>query len=169
MEKVEYGASRGARLSNKDAQTYGPELNSIKEANGGLLPEMVVEAATDPASPLHAAFEWDDKKAAHFGRIEQAKYLIRSVVIRHIKGQQDGPKHVHVEVKAFHNVINDGNRAYLSIDDIRKDPLLRKQLVIQAYNELKGWERRHKQFSELSRVTKFLDRLDITAQIEALD
>jgi len=168
MEAAEYGASKGSRFSDKKAREYGPELELIRQTNGGLVPEMVVEVARDPSNPLHSAFEWDDAKAAHLGRLEQASYLIRHVVVRHIKGTQDGPKEVHVEVRAFHNVIQDGERAYQNLEDIKNDPDLRKQLVIQAFNELKSWERRHKQYGELKRVCRFLDRLDIDAQVEAL-
>jgi hypothetical protein len=168
MESAEYVAAKGSRLSNQEAQVYGVELEQINQAFGGLRPGEVVEAARDPSSPLHSAFEWDDAVAASQARLERANYIIRSVVVKHIKGRQEGPKRVQVEMRAFHNVVDDGDRAYKSLDEVRKDPHLRKQLLIKAFNELKSWERRYKQFEELTKITKFLDRLDIEERIEEL-
>ena len=55
-------------------------LESIaKKHKGRLTPDAVVAAAASKASPLHELFEWDQKKAAHQHRIEQARSLIRSV------------------------------------------------------------------------------------------
>ena len=46
---------------------------------GRITPEMVVDAARDPNSPLHSAFEWDDAQAAHEHRLAQARVLLRRV------------------------------------------------------------------------------------------
>lgn len=40
------------------------QLRLLETENGRLDPSLVVEAARDPASPLHAYFEWDDTEAA---------------------------------------------------------------------------------------------------------
>ena len=54
-------------------------LQALCDANNGILrPEEVVTAAQDPDSPIHGYFEWDDGKAAHSHRINQARALIRS-------------------------------------------------------------------------------------------
>lgn len=57
------------------------ELGRIADAHGRLDPEDVVRAAADDDSPLHARFEWDDTRAGHLYRLEQARALIRSVHI----------------------------------------------------------------------------------------
>lgn len=55
------------------------ELSRIaKEGGGRLTAAEVVQHARDPASPLHHLFEWDDEKAAHEHRLDQARALIRS-------------------------------------------------------------------------------------------
>jgi hypothetical protein len=54
-------------------------LIALENDYGQLTPEVVVEAAADPASPLHKSFEWNDETAAAAYRIEQARALIRSV------------------------------------------------------------------------------------------
>jgi hypothetical protein len=65
-----------------DPQVAGEELDRIRGHNSGeLSPEAVVQAAKEKKSPLHSVFEWDDKKAGHEFRLQQACVLIRSVVV----------------------------------------------------------------------------------------
>lgn len=57
-------------------------LSEIAAKNSGkLTPDALVSAATDPDHPWHDRFEWDDSKAAHEHRLEQARTLIRSVKV----------------------------------------------------------------------------------------
>lgn len=56
-------------------------LLALERDGGRLLPVDVVNAARDPASPLHSHFTWDDKEAAERYRLEQARTLIRSVKV----------------------------------------------------------------------------------------
>jgi len=53
-----------------------------KENGGRLTPEMVVLDATDPASPGHSFFTWDNEDAAHMHRLNEARSLIRSVPLK---------------------------------------------------------------------------------------
>lgn len=56
------------------------ELDAIaQKRDGRLTPDDVVKAASHPQHPLHAQFEWDDKKAGHKWRVSQARTLIQSV------------------------------------------------------------------------------------------
>jgi hypothetical protein len=51
-------------------------LAALEDEHGKLSPEAVVAAARDPKSPGHEHFEWDNKKAAHQYRVEQARALL---------------------------------------------------------------------------------------------
>lgn len=51
----------------------------IRLNNGRITPDAVIEDARSKKSPLHDQFEWDDSKAAHQYRLEQAREIIRSV------------------------------------------------------------------------------------------
>lgn len=58
-------------------------LKELYEKNGKRLrPEDVIKDAKRKTSPLHAYFEWDDSKAAHQYRLNQARQLIREVRIK---------------------------------------------------------------------------------------
>lgn len=66
-----------AKLSADDAAA---ELARIREEQGRLTAESVIDAARPKEAPLHPAFEWDNKQAADNYRKEQARRLIRAVV-----------------------------------------------------------------------------------------
>jgi EAL domain-containing protein (putative c-di-GMP-specific phosphodiesterase class I) len=92
-------------------------LARVASAHGGLLtPEAVVKEAADPASPLHRYFEWDNRKAAHQFRIEQARRLIRSVEIDvSVSASRSvvvAPRYVSAPTRS----------GYLSISDLSRDP-----------------------------------------------
>jgi hypothetical protein len=52
-------------------------LGELAGESGTLTPGAVVDDASDPASPLHAHFQWDDSIAARAHRLDQARALIR--------------------------------------------------------------------------------------------
>lgn len=94
------------RLSVKDAATIGPVLASLQWD-----PQAVVAAARDEGSPLHKYFLWDDIRAAHAYRLDQARRLIRSVVVE----VED------VQVRAVYHV-PDSDRSYVPIAEIIATP-----------------------------------------------
>lgn len=66
-------------LTHKRRQAAVAALTTLGAANGGkITPAQVVNAARDPASPMHDYFEWDNDAAAEKYRIDQARTLIRS-------------------------------------------------------------------------------------------
>ena len=81
------------------AEFVHAELEAIRERKGGRLrPPDVVKASTAPDSPLHPAFEWNDAKAAHQHRLDQARRLIRSVIIVR-PDEPQVPAFLHVKVE----------------------------------------------------------------------
>lgn len=132
---------------NVDAQVAGAELERIRVLhNGRLESEMVVEAARDAASPLHPAFEWNDAIAAGAYRIEQAKYLIRSIEVVLDEDQDQRP------MRAFVSVVRDEDRSYTSVGHAMADPDLRRQVLIGALRELEAWRERYAELVELAKV-----------------
>lgn len=56
-------------------------LDDLYAKDGTLTPEQVLADAKRKESPLHGYFEWDDRKAAMFHRLTQARELIASYEI----------------------------------------------------------------------------------------
>ena len=54
-------------------------MNELADDQGRLTPDTILADAANEESPLHNEFEWDDSKAGHLYRVEQARRLIPSV------------------------------------------------------------------------------------------
>lgn len=136
------------------AQAAGEELERIRvRQNGRLEAEAVLREAAKPKSPLHPAFEWDDAKAASAHRLEQARYLIRSIeVVMQRDNAEPGP------IRAFVSVERDNDRSYTSTAHALADDDLRRQVIGQAWRELEAWRKRHAELIEFAKVFTEIDQ-----------
>jgi hypothetical protein len=74
-----YEFREGTRLPKAvDPNKVGPVLDQLEQKQA-LTAENVVKEASDPKSPMHLAFTWDDTAAARAHRLDQARYLIGSI------------------------------------------------------------------------------------------
>ena len=136
-----------------DAQKAGEELERIRTYNNGrLTANDVVEASRPEHAPLHKAFEWDDAVAAEAYRLEQAKYVIRSVDV--VVEQATG----NAPVRAFVSVRRDEDRSYTSVQHALSDSDLRTQVLRAAWAELEAWRNRHAELIELAKVFAIIDQ-----------
>jgi stage V sporulation protein SpoVS len=101
-----------------DASKVGAELETIGEQ---VTPDSVVAfAAKNKKSELHGEFEWDNEKAGHLHRLNQARHLLSCIVIEREIKTPKGKKEL-VIARAFENVkVADdnetGKRVYVPID-----------------------------------------------------
>lgn len=72
-------------------------LRDLYVQHDELRADVVVSDAADPASPLHAHFEWDDTEAARQHRLNQAAALIRKVKIQIVASPEARP----IQVRAY--------------------------------------------------------------------
>lgn len=133
------------------------ELSRIAEKNGGLLrPEDVVEEASDPRSPLHDQFDWDDTEAAQKWRLHQARNLIR-ICVRFLEvpgSQEKVPCRVWVSLTTDRN--SDGG--YRPIDHVLRLKTWREQLLEDAMREAEAFQRKYAMLTELAEVHEAISR-----------
>ena len=95
-KKVTYAWRSGYRGGRVTAATAAAELDRLKrEHRGGFGAQTIVDASRPDSAPLHPEFEWNDEIAGEEFRKEQARRLVRAVVIQ----RPDEPAHrewVHV-------------------------------------------------------------------------
>lgn len=136
-----------------NAQVAGEELERIRVKNNGRLePEDVVSIARDEKNPLHPAFEWDDATAAEAYRVDQARYVIRSIEV------VVEPERSKKPVRAFVSVIRDEDRSYTSVSHAMSDPILRQQVLAAAMKEMEAWRTRYAELVELVDVFAIIDK-----------
>jgi hypothetical protein len=108
-----------------DRNLIRQELETVRVAAGGiLLPADIVAAARNPNSALHPHFEWDDTAAADAYRLEQARSLIKIVVVPVTMGTE-------TVIVPFYQVSTNGH-GYESVIVLMSDDDKHKELVLSA-------------------------------------
>jgi len=152
-----YGVKPGSQVPPKKAQAYGEFLDALaKRHDGKLDADIVVQAAQSPRSPIHGCFEWDDGTAAEEYRKEQARRLIRAIVI--VDEQRP-------QVRAFHNVAIVDDPAserefyYVPTRDVLADGDLLEQVLQEATSYLRWFRQKYAALKELGGVHREIDRV----------
>ena len=150
------------RLSDKKAQVFGERLQEIRDLEGGLTPEVVLEYARNKKDPLHRFFQWNDLRAAELYRRGQARILIRDISV-----ERNG-----IRVRAFESVKvqlaetkNAGEpklvRVYLPEDEVRSNKDLHEQNVIDVLRTLIHFKERYGHIKEIGPVVDAIEQLEI--------
>lgn len=143
----------GSRV-NVDPEIAGQVLSRIEAgSNGGMVAEAILAEAQARTSPLHPHFEWDNKKAAHAHRLEQANYLIRSIEKIEVTPEGDGPP-----VRAFVSVVQEERRSFVSTERALCDTELRAQVLAQAWRDFDALRRRHAELTEFANLFSAIDQ-----------
>ena len=121
------------------------ELERIRAKNpeGLLLPQEVLDESRHPDHPLHQNFEWDDSSAAEKYRLDQARALIRCVILENENGDR-APAYISL----FDDRQNDGG-GYRATEDVLDSEEFLKSLARTAKIELGGWTKRYQVLTSL--------------------
>lgn len=134
------------------------ELTRLAAEHGGeLQPKAVVDAARSDESPLHKSFDWDDTEAAEKWRLQQARQLIRAVVIYEKVGRQTVPCRVFVSLTPDRE--EDG-AGYRLAHTVMSDETHRRQMLADAMAEMQRFKEKYRRLSELARVFEAMDGVE---------
>lgn len=113
----------------------------------GLTAESIVMEAKKKNNPLHNFFEWDDDTAGEKWRLQQARVLINEVKIIIEDKEYYAFENVRISIGDV-----DGNREYVSRDEILTNEDLRQQIIEKALNYLKYWKQQYENYIEFKVV-----------------
>lgn len=135
------------------------ELQRLADDHGGILqPQVVVDSARNPESPLHDHFEWDETEAARQWRLLQARNLIR-VVVKYERLSNGQPLPCRVFVSLTPDRESDGG-GYRVTSAVMSDEALRLQLLADARQEMVTFRAKYARLSELVDVFKAMEEAD---------
>jgi predicted amidophosphoribosyltransferase len=135
-----------------DAETVAFELIKIQNKYGHLKPSYVIEEAQHKDHPLHECFEWSDTMAARKWREEQAKSMLRVIVIK--------TEYMKEPLRAFVSYKNkDRENVYANIEVAFSDEITRDKIIKRALKELEMWKRRYQQYKELAEYFEALEKV----------
>ena len=151
-----YHARPGGRHDQKTAETVAAEMNRLDPVGDGVTAREFHLSQKPKRAPLHEEFEWDNKKAADLYRDDQARGLIRCVMVTE-EGQSGEPH----EARAFLAVKTDTSqpdedeegvdaRRYRPIALVMADEPQANQILEDALRQLQGWRERWGSYKDLS-------------------
>jgi hypothetical protein len=143
--KPKYSFREGFPFPKKKAQVVGETLSSLAEESP-LTAEKVVKEAKKIKNPLHEFFEWKDSKAAAEYRLEQARHLMRSIVVQY-QPNKDSPL-----IRAFVTLTKEA-------DGEGYEVTAKKRQIERALKEAEEWRRRWIHLKEFALVFQALEKL----------
>lgn len=175
--EVRFKAAAGSRFNKTDAERIGPELLRLKQVNGTLTKEAVVSSAKRANSPLHTDFEWDDQQAAIAHRLEQARYMMRSIMIVWDESNASGDTE-QVSTRLLHSVRvpkedaepedKASKRVFVSFRDVVENPEYAQQVIDSMEQALQRIDSRFRFY--LEKIPLFAERFQpIFDEMEALE
>lgn len=152
--KSKYSYREGFHIDKRfDAQVVGEMCEELSNTVG-LTPKTLLDANRGEDTPLHDYFEWRDDVAAEKYREEQARYVIRSIIVI---SEDTKP-----EVKAYCPVIVDGKPEFKHVETVIKSVDLTEQMLENAKKELFSFQVKYnalRDYVELSEVFTVIDKL----------
>jgi hypothetical protein len=125
-------------------------LIGLREREGYLTPQVVVEDARPANSVLHDRFEWDDAVAAEAHRIDQARNLLRSVRVQYV--EPDGGVG---STRAFVSIERPPSpREYIPVEEVRQDSELTAIALRDAEREWRSLYSRFKHLEEFLAIVR---------------
>jgi hypothetical protein len=144
MQQTEYKWAVGFHAKGIQAQSFGELFDKLAAEGGGVQPERIISAASQPSSPIHSYFEWDNTAAGHQWRLNQARALcggLRRVVVK--VEQSDSPE------KTIRAVVNlDDGRGYHPINHVLSDDKKRIRLLELARKDVNAATNKLSEFED---------------------
>lgn len=115
-------------------------------------PHNIVELARDENSILHNEFEWDNEIAGEKYREEQAKLMLRCIIVHEEKGDEKT-----TEVRAW--VSTTERHVYETIEAVLTNEKEYENMLKTALKELESFKKKYHSLKELTPIFKAIDEL----------
>ncbi len=147
-------------LQKVSADIAGKVCQNLTKTKDGLTPKRLVEVSRPETAPLHGEFEWNDDVAAEKFREEQARLIIKNVVIidSSVNEERELKAVISEEVKdrAF---VSTGERKnqYVTLATALSNKEWRESLLEQAKKDMIAFKTKYHRLTELSAVFEKMD------------
>lgn len=139
-----YEWTEGCRFS-ADANVVGRRLAELMSDTDETTAEAILADAKSPRSPLHSLFEWNNSRAAHEYRLEQARAVIRSVRVVYMDA---GIVERQIRLATF--IPSRG--AYVSQARVLDQKAIRKEALALALRDMEAFERRYQEYVDIAEI-----------------
>lgn len=133
-----------------NAEVAGKELSRISAKYGKMEAKNIVDESRDVNAPLHSCFEWRDDVAAEKFREDQARHIVRLLVVTEDKVEQAEPVRAFVHVQGSYQP----TKKVIQIKDAREE------MLQNAINEMRWFSHKYAVLSELRPVLEEIDKFE---------
>ena len=145
-----YRWAEGSRQSASLAEPFGKIVEKAQTPTGTIKAARIVALAKNPKTPVHRMFEWNNAKAGHAYRCEQARAFIRALVVVTENGESNEMP-VALSLGTGHD--------YVETSVMLGDVDLRAHMVARALSEAQSFMRRYEHLKELSAIFKAIRKV----------
>ena len=132
-----------------DAQVAGEMCEQLAR-DGELTAESLLAANVDENAPLHNAFEWDNTKAAHLYRVNQARSIICNIRV-------ERPE-VERPVKKYFSIVRDDPH-YEAVETILSREDSRERLLRNSRRDFETFKGKYEMLVEWAEVIALGDQV----------
>lgn len=156
MEEYSYKIEGLFKVS---ARVAGQVCRNLSETAGGLTPKRLVDISRSKDSPLHNEFEWDDSIAGEKYREEQARQLIKNIVI--VQSNSETERCVKLERKEKEEEeardrgfvpTGENNSRYITLTTALTNEKWRENLLKQARKDSEAFINKYHRLEELAKI-----------------
>lgn len=145
-----------AKINWQAAHRRTEELRS--KLHRDVRPQDIVKDATNPQSPYHEYFVWDDAKAGPKYRLQQARALLANLkIIYHDAEGNEVSVRKYVRVQLSTPADHELKSGYVPRLKVLKTPQLRLQVVAMAKTVLESFKTRFRMFTEIEMTYAHID------------
>jgi len=148
---------QGAQIRCAPELAYHEIERNRKANNGEIDLDKLVKDSKLKDAPLHNDFEWNNSKAAHKFRLEQARKIVRSIEIIRDETPNIQTRAFELAIRRSETPDHPTRRVYMSIEDVMQDPVARDELLARAIRDAVSFRKRYSALSELAQVFSALD------------
>lgn len=131
------------------------ELDRLKQKDGRLMAQAVIDAARPKDSIMHDEFTWDRDEALEKNLLTEARHLISEYMVCITVGDRS------VRTRHFVSLLSDRKigGGYRPIQEVMGDSEMRQQILDDALNALAALQSRYRHLAELAEVFSALERV----------
>lgn len=159
MAKIYAFKDRASRVKGLGAQTIGDELERIRRDDPSAFgPRKVVKEARKPASPIHAAFEWDNHEASMKWREHQARNLINCVVVEYGESRSQAFVSTQFVREESDETEMPAGGHYTAIESVMDNAGQRENLIQHVFDRLERMRRDYGSLRQFTSVWAAIDK-----------
>lgn len=136
------------------AEVTGKICKDLIDKEGSVTPKRLVEVSKSKSAPLHNEFEWNNTLAAAKYREEQARQIIKNIVIMEVSEGEAEPKHVKCWVNSDRAFVPTDEKLhrYVTIETAMSNYDWKENLIKTAKQDMASFIAKYKRLSELSKI-----------------